>query len=442
MMVNLPWPAPRKRASLRPERRPPARVPAVAAVLSILVGAACGKPSPSAGVANAEPRLSGETAEVRLPPDPDLSPLETQVAAKIRSHRQAVLESPTSAESWGRLGMVFQSHEMWQEALPCYRRAAELDPEEFRWPYLLAHDVHQEDPELSLRYLERAMDLRPGFAPAGLLRAGLLEELGRSDSAFEQYQEILAARPQLAGANFGLGRLYLERGDAESALLHLQRALELQPEAASIHASLARAYRLTGDAEAAARAADLARREQGQLALDDPVMVEMLEEAVSSAGYRQRGQRAAFAGEWTKAESLLRKALELRGEEADVHFELAGILARAGRLEEAMEGYREALRIDPRHESAAIRLAILLTFQPSFVTADVDEAIALLRGVLSARPDDGELHFHLAVALARGGDHRTAWVHVKKARELGEPVPPGFLDALRQQQPEPPDGEG
>ena len=48
------------------------------------------------------------------------------------------LKAPRSAGAVGRLGMVFQAHDLHAEALACYHRASELDPEALRWTYLQA----------------------------------------------------------------------------------------------------------------------------------------------------------------------------------------------------------------------------------------------------------------------------------------------------------------
>ena len=250
------------------------------------------EPPTEAGVRTDPAAVPSDTAVSGLP-EPDLSSLEPQVAEKVRESQQAVLDDPASSNAWGQLGMVFQSHGMLSEAAECYQRASEHDVEEFRWHYLLAHSLRAAAPDNALRHAERASELRPRYAPAHVLRAGLQEELGQPEEAFELYDEALQVDPGCAPAHFGLGRLFLARGDAQSSVSHLQRATELQPDAASVHSSLARAYRLLGDTVSATAEAKLASEREGELNLEDAVMVAMMDEDVSTNGYRQRGQRAA-----------------------------------------------------------------------------------------------------------------------------------------------------
>ncbi|MFQ5791866.1 MAG: hypothetical protein ACE5JI_15440, partial [Acidobacteriota bacterium] len=57
---------------------------------------------------------------------------------------------------------------------------------------------------------------------------------------------------------------------------------------------------------------------------------------------------------------------------------------------------------------------------------------------LELEPKAGHLHFLLADVLATKGELAEAWEHVHRARRLGAPVPPAFLEALRERMPEPP----
>lgn len=74
-------------------------------------------------------------------PDPDTTEMEPLVAQRLGEARQAVLEQPDSAEAWGRFAKTLDVHRLHSEAIPCYRRAAALAPDEFRWAYFLARVI-------------------------------------------------------------------------------------------------------------------------------------------------------------------------------------------------------------------------------------------------------------------------------------------------------------
>jgi hypothetical protein len=59
----------------------------------------------------------------------------------IEEKRQAGLAAPRSGSAWGEVGMAPAAQDIPPEAMVCYRRAIDLDPNDGRWPYLLALDA-------------------------------------------------------------------------------------------------------------------------------------------------------------------------------------------------------------------------------------------------------------------------------------------------------------
>ena len=427
-------------------------------------------------------------------PDPDVSAMEPQVAAKIAASRDRVAEQADSAENWGRLGMVFQAHGLQREAATAYGEARRLDPFEFRWPYLQAQAL-KEVRELvdAVQSLDAAIEIEKRYAPLFVLRAFLHEQAGAFGEAMASYRAALAVDPSCVVAEFGLGRLKLNEDEREESLGHLERAKQLQPDAGAIRATLARLYRRLGDREKALAEAERARDLEPEVGLNDPVMAEVAEEAVSVVGLQDRAGKLEERGESARAEALLRHVIELRPAEADLYYNLANNLSRQGRPEQAESLYRKTLELDPEHVSALINLGILhgqrrdlveadrlyqlaLTIEPDHpaalsglgnVTAlkgQLVEAEELFRRSLDAdptradthyalaqvlvylgrsslaiehlseavrrAPERGEIHLDLAVAYARQGDFGSAWKHIAEARSRGVEPPPELLRAL------------
>ena len=438
--------------------------------------------------------------EVSQVPDPDRSAMEPQVAAKIQASRQAVLEAPDSHEAWGKLGMVFQAHGLETEASECYRAAIELEPEELRWNYLLAHALRDVDREAALAQAERAGKIAPDYAPAYLLQAALVEEENQVDLAMELYENALMSDPRSAMAEFGLGRLYLSKGELQAALQHLLRAAELAEDARAIRASLSQVYRGLGDREAAVREARLAAKLTDSIAINDPIHYRMHQESVSSLAELDRAMAAAQAGDHARAEAIYRQLIELRPDDADMHARLGDTLARQNKMQTAKEQYLAALQINPRiasafyglgnvasfekeYEEAALQYEQSLAIGPNHVPSlanlgairayqgKLEEAEALFRrglsldpesfechrqmgqfmllqrkpaeaarhleAALASRPNLGPLHTQLAAALFASRDFQGAWKHAREAERLGVTLPPNFLEALERQLPEP-----
>ncbi|MFH2063769.1 MAG: M48 family metalloprotease [Pseudomonadota bacterium] len=73
----------------------------------------------------------------------------------------------------------------------------------------------------ALKFLESARSI-PHFDPEGeLYLARTLKELGRSEEAIQEYQQILAQRPQYSKPNYYLGEIYGEMGKMGDAHFHL-----------------------------------------------------------------------------------------------------------------------------------------------------------------------------------------------------------------------------
>ena len=440
-------------------------------------------------------------ARLAFPPSLDLAEIpgssaserDERVRAKVEEARQAVAGDPRSGAAWGRLGSVLLAHEREAAGAAAYQRAVELDPDEPRWPYLLARAAKTPDPVIAVDASARAVALLPGYAPGQLLRAELLEQAGEAEAARDHYRRSVALDPRCAPCELGLGRLALAAGDLEASRRHLERVAALQPHARAPHVLLVQVYRSLGDLDAAESAARRVGRLDGELLHNDPFMNEVVDEGVSVIGYHRRASIADSLGNQTKAESLYRTLLEAHPEDANGHYNLGNLLARLGRTDEAILRYRRTLEIAPEkadarfnlgnmflaqdrldeaeaeyrtaletwpdHSGTLTNLAIVLArrnrpaeavpFYRRAVEADPEnpianhqlgqilaregslaEAIAHFRASLAARPDAGPVHLDLAMALASADDYSGAWPHVVAARELGTRPPADFMEFL------------
>ena len=388
---------------------------------------------------------SGAGARQRIP-DPPTTAMEPQVAAKIAQERRAVGENPESAVAWGSLGRTLQAHGLEDEAGRSYLRAAALDPEDSRWPYLLAVVLKNREPREALEAAERSARLAPDYAPAHLLAAELLERAGRPAAALARYRRALAAAPRSAAAELGVGRLRMLDGELEAAREHLDRAAAVQPRAGPIHAALARLHARRGEPEAAARESDIARGLPARVRVNDPLMREVGDAAVSSRGYERRALRAEAAGHPRQAEALYERLLTLRPGDADILYNFGNLHVRGSRFPQAVERYEAALEARPDHVPARVNLGnalvmlgrrdeatrhllIALEVDPTDTDAhrtlgglfasrgDRASAVRHYRAVLRRSPLEGDVHRDLAVALAAGGRLR---FRLAACRDRGE----------------------
>jgi tetratricopeptide (TPR) repeat protein len=195
------------------------------------------------------------------PPPPVPAELTDPPARKIiQSKRQAVLTAPRNGIAWGELAMAFDAHDAATEALACYRRAMDLDPNDARWPFLLGAQLNRSgtdaDKEEAVRLYRRAADCPPPSpahrATALLSLADLLTELGRGDEAAPIYQQVHAADPSNPWAAYRVGMALADRDETEKAaqiLLGLARDPYARKKSAIAMAELSRRAGRAKDAD-------------------------------------------------------------------------------------------------------------------------------------------------------------------------------------------------
>jgi tetratricopeptide (TPR) repeat protein len=161
------------------------------------------------------------------------------------------------------------------------------------------------------------------------------------------------------------------------------------------------------------------------------------------------------AGYWGDSETLFRRALALTERNWVVRTNLASLLAREGRNEEAAAEYREVLRLRPgwakaeyalysaltrlgrdgearEHFEAAVRRTVLDPESIRGIALSLagqgraEEAEAFLRRALSVRPDFPDAHYDLAVTLGRLGRKEEALPHFREALR----IPPADAESV------------
>jgi tetratricopeptide (TPR) repeat protein len=119
-------------------------------------------------------------------------------------------------------------------------------------------------------------------------------------------------------------------------------------------------------------------------------------------------------GRLDEAMAACRKAIGLKRDFADAHLSLGNVLAAKGRLDEAMAAYRESLAIRPHFAMAHYNLGTALLEQ-----GDSLAAAACFERALEINPEHAEAHCNLGSALLNQGDPRAALEEVRTGHNLG-----------------------
>jgi Flp pilus assembly protein TadD len=220
------------------------------------------------------------------------------------------------------------------EAIPEWRKALQMDPDDANWHFNLAVSLWKsnQEPEAVAEF-DKTCDLDPneskwfGHLAAELSQTGDLDEATvKLDIAC--YRKSLSLDPSDAKVQAALGVALFRDGQAQEGYEHLQRAVEMDPGFADGHNELATALAKMGRVE------DAVVEVQKAIALSP-----------SSAEYRYNlGFALELRGDLAGAIEAFQKSVELsQGKDIRCLAALAEAYDKAGRSAEAIRSARQAV---------------------------------------------------------------------------------------------------
>ena len=125
-------------------------------------------------------------------------------------------------------------------------------------------------------------------------------------------------------------------------------------------------------------------------------------------------------GEVDQAIAHYRKALEIEPDSVNAHTNLGNILAGRGELDKAVAQYQKALEVRPDFADAHLDLGNVLAEQ-----GRVDESVAQFERALEINPDSAEAHYNIGNAISGRGRLDGAIAHYQRAIA----IKPDYADA-------------
>jgi tetratricopeptide (TPR) repeat protein len=107
------------------------------------------------------------------------------------------------------------------------------------------------------------------------------------------------------------------------------------------------------------------------------------------------------------------EALRLNPDYAEAHYNLGNIFFKEGKVSDAIGHYEQALRTNPDYAMAHNNLGIALA-----QTGKIEEAIAHYEQAVRIKPDYAEAHCNLGIALAQAGKVEDAIPHFEQALRI------------------------
>lgn len=161
------------------------------------------------------------------------------------------------------------------------------------------------------------------------------------------WADVLRKNPNSWQAHNHMGAILFKRREIEKAIKHFERAVELKPYNLEVHNNAGLAYALLGQVDRGLEHLKRAVEIRGDLI---PIRL-------NYASWLEA------AGHLTASEENFRVVVQLAPENPKFHFDLARVLAKQQKFDEAIAECKEALRLEPRYGDARTLLGETIQLQ-------------------------------------------------------------------------------
>lgn len=157
--------------------------------------------------------------------------------------RRLIDSDPGNAEAWHVCGISHARRGDLDEAIACFTKATQFDPESATYPYNLALAYQKNgDSDRAIESYEDALRVREDFMEARANLGNVLVEQGRMLQASACFAEIAKRFPDSGDAHFNLANTLFEIGKGDEAIKHYRTAIELNPNFTAARENLGRAF--------------------------------------------------------------------------------------------------------------------------------------------------------------------------------------------------------
>jgi predicted O-linked N-acetylglucosamine transferase (SPINDLY family) len=180
---------------------------------------------------------------------------------------------------------------------------------------------------------EQAIVLQPSFAAAYVTLGNVRQAQGLIDAAIRSYTQALELDPNLAQAHANLGSMFYKQGLLDEAITYYRQALSLKPNFAAVYWNLALALRRQGNEPEAQICEQKAVEYQPQLA--------------GANFFFNQGNKQASQGKLDEAMNSWEQAIKLDPNLAEAYCQIGMILRYRGEHKPAISQFEKALEVKP-----------------------------------------------------------------------------------------------
>ena len=297
--------------------------------------------------------------------------------------------------------------------------------------------------EQALEAVERALQLKPDYVNATILKAQILVKMERKEEAIQLLQQATRSHPDNLDVRFSYARLLVDQKDIEAARDQFDKIVRLDPDNADALYSLGLLELETGQYQAGEKhlrkLLTLEKRVQsayyylGYAASKQDHDAEALDwfRKVESGDFWSQSQLHVAEimvrqGRLDEMQDYLRVLRQKNPQAAVAFFLIEGeVLTAAGYLEEAYRVYTQALETEPDNEDLLYARALLAQNLDWFDLAEQD-----MRHILRNDPDNVRTLNALGYSLADKTDrYEEALGYISRALKQA-PDDPAIIDSM------------
>ncbi len=283
--------------------------------------------------------------------------------------------------------------------------------------------------------LVQVLDARPEDADALQLLGLVRRRQGRAAEAEELYRCSLTERPDQAHVHHNLGNLYYSLGRFDEAIAEQREAIRLKPNYPEAHLNLGKALSATGRSAAAEKAYrkalwlrpgypfalqslgavlnDLRRPKEAEAVLKQALAANPADPRQTAALEHNLGVALNLQQRFAQAVALFDAAQAKAPDMPLVDYNRGHALQRLGKLDDAAENYRRAVKRNPLDLAAHRDLNALL-----YRLARDDEFLKSYDEATALHPNTGELPLAKAIFQFQREDYSAARESFQRAANL------------------------
>ena len=370
-----------------------------------------------------------------------------------RDLRTALSIDPKDTSALLRLAQIAARQGKDAEVRATLAKAVGLDPRAAAPRLaLITHLAGRRELKEALKASDALLRLEPNNAQGLSLRGQVQLALGQKKEALESFRQWVSLDPKAAAAQLMLGKALFSTGDRRGAEVAFANAAKSSPASLEVKGAQISLQFAEGKADAAIALAESFQRANpgpgADLLLADTlvrskqagraagVLAKSLASRPSAPVLIRLARLRRDDGQKKAAETLLSGWLEKHPKDIAVRFELGEFLIREKNFAKATSQYEKIVAQDSNNALALNNLAWLIQDRDprralsilaraakiapnsadvadtfgwlSLRQKDTRAGLQLLQHAHALRPDDGEITYHLAVALDAGGDRNGA----------------------------------